>query len=83
MTHAMRVMRAQYFLTYAVMGCVLPYLPVFLRARGMQQTQVGYLFVAAGKPPQFVAHDMPERIVDEARRYFGVKSLKLKKADAE
>ena len=44
----MRVMRAQYFLTYAVMGCVLPYLPVFLRARGMQQTQVGYLFAISG-----------------------------------
>jgi PPP family 3-phenylpropionic acid transporter len=48
MTHAMRAMRAQYFLTYAVMGCVLPYLPVFLRARGMQQTQVGYLFAISG-----------------------------------
>jgi PPP family 3-phenylpropionic acid transporter len=48
MTHAMRVMRAQYFLTYAVMGCVLPYLPVLLRARGMQQTQVGYLFAISG-----------------------------------
>jgi PPP family 3-phenylpropionic acid transporter len=48
MSSAMRAMRAQYFLTYAVMGCVLPYLPVFLRARGMQQTQVGSLFAIAG-----------------------------------
>ena len=48
MTSAMRIMRAQYFLSYAVMGCVLPYLPVFLRARGLQQTQVGYLFAISG-----------------------------------
>jgi PPP family 3-phenylpropionic acid transporter len=40
----MRAMRAQYFLTFAILGCALPYLPVLLRARGLGQTQVGYAF---------------------------------------
>ncbi len=44
----MRAMRAQYLLSYAVLGCVLPYLPVFLRARGMSPPQVGYVFAISG-----------------------------------
>src|SRR3954449_7289282 len=33
----------QYFLTFAVMGSVLPFLPVFLEERGLSRAQIGYV----------------------------------------
>ncbi|CAA9417156.1 MAG: hypothetical protein AVDCRST_MAG64-3076 [uncultured Phycisphaerae bacterium] len=40
----MRDVRAQFFLTFAVLGTVLPYAPVFFREAGLSQTQVGLAF---------------------------------------
>jgi PPP family 3-phenylpropionic acid transporter len=40
----MRDVRAQFFLTFAVLGTVLPYAPVFFREVGLSQTQVGLAF---------------------------------------
>ena len=37
----MRGLRAQYFLAFAVLGSVLPYLSVFLSAQGLSDAQVG------------------------------------------
>ena len=38
----MRGLRAQYFLTFAVLGTVLPYVSVFFRQAGLTAAQVGY-----------------------------------------
>lgn len=40
----MRDVRAQYFLSYAVLGCVLPYAPVFFRHAGLGAVQIGYAY---------------------------------------
>lgn len=40
-------LKSQYFLTFAVMGSLLPFLPVYLQQRGMNLTQVGYVAAAA------------------------------------
>jgi MFS transporter, PPP family, 3-phenylpropionic acid transporter len=37
----------QFFFTYAVMGSVLPFLPVFLAERGLSRTEIGYVIGAA------------------------------------
>jgi PPP family 3-phenylpropionic acid transporter len=39
--------RAQFFLAFAVMGAVLPFLSVFLKERGLSNAQVGYVTGAA------------------------------------
>ncbi len=44
----MRSIKAQYFLTFAVMGSVLPYLPVYFAERGLSDTQVGYVLSLGG-----------------------------------
>ncbi len=44
----MRSIKAQFFLTFAVMGSVLPYLPVFLTEQGLSDTQVGYVLSLGG-----------------------------------
>ncbi|HZN66955.1 MAG TPA: MFS transporter [Tepidisphaeraceae bacterium] len=38
----MRDLRVQYFLTFAVIGAVLPYVSVFFRQAGLTEAQVGY-----------------------------------------
>jgi PPP family 3-phenylpropionic acid transporter len=38
----MRDLRVQYFFTFAVIGCVLPYVSVFFRDAGLTKVQVGY-----------------------------------------
>ena len=38
----MRGLRVQYFLTYCVIGAVLPFVSVFFREAGLTQAQVGY-----------------------------------------
>lgn len=40
-------LKTQYFLTFAVMGSLLPFLPVYLQQRGLNLTQVGYVAAAA------------------------------------
>ena len=40
-------MRAQYFLSFGVIGAVLPFLSVFLDDRGLTRTQIGYVTAAA------------------------------------
>lgn len=43
----MRILRAQYFFAYAIMGSVLPFVSVYFRQRGLSQVQVGYITAAA------------------------------------
>jgi len=44
-----RSIKTQYFLTFAIMGSVLPYLPVYLaEQRGLSSTQVGYVLSLGG-----------------------------------
>ncbi|MGB7158656.1 MAG: MFS transporter [Tepidisphaeraceae bacterium] len=43
----MRSIRAQYFLSFGVLGSVMPFLSVFLRERGLNNAQVGYVTGAA------------------------------------
>jgi PPP family 3-phenylpropionic acid transporter len=43
-----RPIKAQYFVAFAVMGSVLPYLPVFLAERGLSDPQIGWVLAAAG-----------------------------------
>ena len=38
----MRDLRVQYFLTYGVIGAVLPYVSVFFRQAGLSDAQIGY-----------------------------------------
>ena len=38
----MNAIKCQYFLSFAVVGCVLPYLSPFLRHRGLDDAQIGY-----------------------------------------
>jgi PPP family 3-phenylpropionic acid transporter len=40
--------KAQFFLCYAVMGSLLPYLPLHLEGRGLTRTQVGVVMAAMG-----------------------------------
>lgn len=44
----MRAIKAQYFLAFAVNGCVLPYLPLFLRDRGLTDVQIGWVIATTG-----------------------------------
>ncbi|MEX1017802.1 MAG: MFS transporter [Phycisphaeraceae bacterium] len=44
----MRALKANYFLGYALMGSVLPYLPVYLRTQELTNTQVGYVLGMVG-----------------------------------
>lgn len=44
----MRALRVQYFLAFAVMGSVVPYLAVYLRERGLSQAQVGWVSAMTG-----------------------------------
>jgi MFS transporter, PPP family, 3-phenylpropionic acid transporter len=43
-----RSIKTQYFLTFAVMGSVLPYLPVYLAQRGLSGEQIGYVLSLGG-----------------------------------
>ncbi len=40
-------LKAQYFLTFAVMGSLLPFLPVYLKQHGLGSVQIGYIGSAA------------------------------------
>jgi MFS transporter, PPP family, 3-phenylpropionic acid transporter len=44
----LRSIKAQFFLTFAVMGSVLPYLPVYFAERGLSDVQVGYVLSLGG-----------------------------------
>ncbi len=45
----MRFLKAQYFFTFAVFGCVLPYLSVFLADdRGLDDVEIGYILSFQG-----------------------------------
>jgi PPP family 3-phenylpropionic acid transporter len=45
----MRFLKAQYFLTFAVMGAVLPYLSVYLsNQRGLSDAQIGWVMSVSG-----------------------------------
>jgi len=44
----MRSLKAQYFCGFAVMGSVVPYLPVFLEARGLSDFQIGTVIATTG-----------------------------------
>lgn len=41
-------LRSQYFLSFAVMGAVLPFLPVYLSRRGLTDTQIGIVMATQG-----------------------------------
>ena len=41
-------LRSQYFLSFAVMGAVLPFLPVYLSRRGLSDTQIGIVLATQG-----------------------------------
>lgn len=43
----MRSLSVQYFLTFAVMGSLLPYVSVFFRDRGLEQSEIGLAFALA------------------------------------
>ena len=47
-TRRVRSIRAEYFLSFAVMGSLLPYLPVFLAARGLSDAQIGQVLALTG-----------------------------------
>jgi PPP family 3-phenylpropionic acid transporter len=40
----MNAIRRQFFLSFAILGSVLPYISVFFRDRGLDPTQIGYAF---------------------------------------
>jgi len=42
-----RSIKAQYFFAFAVMGSLLPFLPVYLQHRGLNRVQIGYVGAAA------------------------------------
>jgi PPP family 3-phenylpropionic acid transporter len=44
----MRALKAQYFCAFGVMGCVVPYLAVFLDARGLGPNQIGLVLATMG-----------------------------------
>lgn len=45
----MRPLKAQFFLTFAVVGCVLPYLSVYLaNQRGLSDAQIGWVLSTSG-----------------------------------
>ncbi len=44
----MRAVKAQFFLCYAVMGSLLPYLPLHLESRGLTKVQVGIVLASMG-----------------------------------
>lgn len=43
----MRSLSVQFFLSYAITGSLLPYLSVFFRQRGMEQTEIGLAYALA------------------------------------
>jgi len=43
----MRAVKAQYFLSYAVQGCLLPYISVYFKQQGLNETQIGYILAAS------------------------------------
>lgn len=45
---AVRAIKGQYFFAFAVMGSLLPYLPVFLAQRGLSDPQVGWVLSVGG-----------------------------------
>ncbi len=44
----MPALRVQFLLAYAVMGSLLPYLPVYLSRQGLTSAQIGYVLSTAG-----------------------------------
>lgn len=49
---ATAALRGQFFLTYAAVGCLTPFLPVLLAsARGLSDAQIGYVLAAASLAP--------------------------------
>lgn len=44
----MRAIQAQYFLAFALLGCLQPYLPVYLASQGLTDAQVGWVLSFAG-----------------------------------
>ncbi len=43
----MHALRTQYFLTFALMGSLVPYIPVYFKHRGLSETQIGMVFAIA------------------------------------
>ncbi|MFW5681496.1 MAG: MFS transporter [Phycisphaeraceae bacterium] len=41
-------LRRQYFFAFAILGSVLPYLPVWLEGRGLSEREVGYVLATTG-----------------------------------
>ena len=44
----MRGVKAQYFLSFAVMGTTMPFIARYLQSRGLDATQIGYVISTAG-----------------------------------
>lgn len=44
----MRAIKAEFFLAFAVLGSLLPYLPVYLEQRGLSDAQIGWVLSAGG-----------------------------------
>jgi PPP family 3-phenylpropionic acid transporter len=47
---AVRSTKAQFFLSFAVLGAFFPYLPVYLREQSLSDTQIGWVFAASCIP---------------------------------
>jgi PPP family 3-phenylpropionic acid transporter len=82
----MRDLRVQYFLSYCVIGAVLPYVSVFFRQAGLTQEQVGYAWsiwaAAVVLSPVLVTmaadgHADPRRLLVLASALSGVSLLAL------
>lgn len=66
----MQRLKTQYFLTFGVMGCLFPYVPVYLRFRSMTQAQVGWI-LGIGSAAVIISPVLVTLIADarlEARR---------------
>ena len=44
----MRGVKAQYFLSFAVMGTTMPFIARYLQSRGLDASQIGYVISTAG-----------------------------------
>lgn len=47
----MNTIKAQYFLVYAVLGCLSPFLPVYFEQVGLTRPEIGYALAAASLSP--------------------------------
>src|SRR6516164_5423306 len=75
----LRDTRLQYFISYAMLGSILPYASVFFRATGLSNAQVGYLFsiysLASVLSPVLVTRVADGRGLDPRRLLAGTSAV--------